>query len=42
LFGYTRFLAQASLGFFQHELTMKSIELFAKKVVPEVKKRLGV
>ncbi len=42
LFGFTRFFAQASLGFVPHELTLKSIELFAKKVVPEVKKRLGV
>lgn len=42
LFGFTRFFAQASLGFVPHELTMKSIELFATKVVPEVKKRLGI
>ena len=41
LFGFTRFFAQASLGFVPHELTMKSIELFATKVVPEVKRRLG-
>ena len=41
LFGFTRFFAQASLGFVPHELTMKSIELFAKQVVPEVKRRLG-
>lgn len=42
LFGFTRFMAQASLGFVPHELTMKSIELFGTKVVPEVRKRLGV
>ena len=42
LFGFTRFFAQASLGFVPHELTMKSIELFATQVVPEVKRRLGV
>ncbi len=41
LFGFTRFFAQASLGFVPHEMTMKSIELFATQVVPEVKKRLG-
>ena len=41
LFGFTRFFAQASLGFVPHEMTIKSIELFAKQVVPEVKKRLG-
>ena len=41
LFGFTRFFAQASLGFVPHELTMKSIELFATKVVPEVKRRIG-
>lgn len=40
LFGFTRFMAQASLGFVPHALTMKSIELFATKVVPEVKKRI--
>lgn len=41
LFGFTRFFAQASLGFVPHEMTIKSIELFAKQVVPEVKRRLG-
>lgn len=41
LFGFTRFLAQASLGFVPHEMTMKSIELFAKEVVPEVRKRIN-
>ncbi len=42
LFGFTRFVAQSSLGTLPHELTMKSIEIFASQVVPEVKKRLGV
>ena len=40
LFGFTRFLAQASVGTVPHKLTMKSIELFGSKVVPEVKKHL--
>ena len=40
LFGFTRFFAQASLGFVPHELTIRSIELFATKVIPEVKRRL--
>ncbi|WP_084060865.1 LLM class flavin-dependent oxidoreductase [Kaistella solincola] len=42
LFGFTRFFAQASLGFVPHEMTMKSIELFATKVIPEVKRRLEI
>lgn len=42
LFGNTRFLAQASVGPVPHALTMKSIELFATKVVPMVKKELGL
>lgn len=42
LFGFTRFFAQASMGFVPHELTMKSIELFATQVIPEVKKRLAI
>ena len=41
LFGFTRFFAQASLGFVPHEMTMKSIELFATQVIPAVKQRLG-
>lgn len=41
LFGNTRFLAQASLGFVPHALTMRSIELFGNKVVPAVRKALG-
>lgn len=40
LFGFTRFVAHANLGFVPHELTMKSIELFSTKVVPEVRKRI--
>jgi len=42
LFGNTRFLAQASLGFIPHAMTMRSIELFGTKVVPAVRKELGV
>jgi len=42
LFGFTRFFAQASLGFVPHEMTMKSIELFGTKVIPEVKRRLEI
>lgn len=41
IFGNTRFLAQASLGFVPHALTMRSIELFGTKVVPAVRKALG-
>lgn len=41
LFGNTRFLAQMSLGNMPHHLIMKSIELFAKEVVPVVKKAVG-
>lgn len=40
LFGNTRFLAQMSLGNMPHEKIMKSIELFATKVVPAVKQTL--
>lgn len=40
IFGYTRFLAQMSMGTLPHHLAMKSIELFGTKVVPEVKKAL--
>ncbi len=42
IFGFTRFLAQASLGWVPHELTMKSIELFASEVIPRFKKRVGI
>ena len=41
LFGFTRFIAQASIGTVPHKLTMKSIELFGSKVVPEVKKHIS-
>lgn len=40
LFGFTRFLAHAGLGTVPHEAVMKSIELFATRVVPEVRKQL--
>ncbi len=42
IFGYTRFLAQMSMGTLPHAKAMKSIELFGTKVVPEVKKAIGV
>lgn len=42
LFGFTRFFAQASLGFVPHELTLKSIELFATQVIPEFKRRVNL
>jgi len=42
LFGFTRFLAQASIGPVPHDMTMKSIELFGTKVVPAVRKALAV
>ena len=41
LFGFTRFLAHASLGTVPHEEVMKSIELYGTKVVPELRKVLG-
>jgi alkanesulfonate monooxygenase SsuD/methylene tetrahydromethanopterin reductase-like flavin-dependent oxidoreductase (luciferase family) len=40
LFGFTRFLAQMRMGDLSHDKNLKSIELFAQKVVPEVKKLL--
>jgi probable LLM family oxidoreductase len=42
LFGFTRFVAQASVGPVPHTLVMKSIELYGSKVVPAVKKALGL
>lgn len=41
LFGNTRFMAQASVGFVPHEKVMKSIELFGTKVAPVVKKAVS-
>lgn len=41
LFGFTRFMAQASIGTVPHALTMKSIELFGAKVAPAVRKALA-
>ena len=38
LFGFTRFLAHASLGTVPHKEVMKSIELYGTRVVPEVRK----
>ncbi len=40
LFGNTRFLAQASVGYVPHKLTMRSIELFGTRVAPAVKKEI--
>ena len=40
LFGFTRFLAQMSMGDLPHANNLKSMELFATKVVPEVKKAI--
>lgn len=41
LFGHTRFLAQMSIGALPHSLALKSIELLATKVAPEVRKHLA-
>jgi alkanesulfonate monooxygenase SsuD/methylene tetrahydromethanopterin reductase-like flavin-dependent oxidoreductase (luciferase family) len=41
LFHYDRFLAQMSIGALPQKQIMKAIELFATKVVPEVKKAIG-
>lgn len=41
LFGFTRFLAQASVGNVPHVMVMKSIELFGTKVAPVVRKEIG-
>ena len=41
LFGFTRFMAHASLGAVPHAEVMKSIELYGMKVVPEVKKGMA-
>lgn len=41
LFGFTRFMAQASVGNVPHEKVMKSIELFGTKVAPVVKKEIA-
>lgn len=38
LFGFTRFMAQASVGRVPHKNVMKSIELFGTKVAPVVRK----
>lgn len=42
LFGFTRFVAQASVGPVPHALTMRSIELYGTQVVPAVKKALEI
>lgn len=40
LFGHTRFLAQMSIGAMPHHLNLKSIELLATGVAPEVRKHI--
>lgn len=41
IFGHQRFLLQMSVGSVPHEKLLRSIELFAKEVVPAVKQKLG-
>lgn len=41
LFGNTRFMAQMSLGNMPHEKIMRSIELFATRVAPEIRKAVS-
>jgi len=42
IFKYDRFLAQMTVGTMPHDKVLRSIELFGTKVVPEVKKRIGM
>ena len=42
IFGFDRFLIQMAIGVFEHRRLMEAIELFGTKVVPEVRKALGV
>lgn len=41
LFGHTRFLAQMTVGALSHKHALRSIELLATKVAPEVRKHIG-
>lgn len=41
MFGLTRFVAHIDVGGPTHQQMMKTIEMFGKKVMPEVKKRVG-
>ncbi|MBS1616348.1 MAG: LLM class flavin-dependent oxidoreductase [Bacteroidetes bacterium] len=41
VFGNTRFLVQTSIGSLPHEKAMKSMELFATRVAPELRKLSG-
>lgn len=41
IFGHDRFLMQMSVGSVPHEKMLKSIELFATKVAPVIRKELG-
>jgi probable LLM family oxidoreductase len=42
LFGYTRFLAQMSVGTADHKKVLRSIELFGTQVAPAVRKAVGL
>lgn len=42
IFGHSRFLLQMSVGSVPHKKLLRSIELFATKVAPAVRKELGV
>ena len=41
MFGHQRFLAQMTVGSMPHDLTMRSIELFATRVAPAVRQAIG-
>lgn len=41
LFGFDRFLLQMAVGVIEHRTLMRAIELFATRVVPEVRKAIG-
>lgn len=41
IFGHDRFLLQMSVGSVPHEKLLRSIELFATKVAPEIRKKLS-
>lgn len=42
VFGFDRFLIQMAIGVYEHAKLMKAIEIFGTRVVPEVRKALGV
>lgn len=41
IFGHTRFLAQMSIGTVPHKAVLRSIELLATKVAPQIRKQTG-